>query len=66
MLTYVRGTCVPAAVTHQAWIQFSLISVFHHLHIVMKTLSVLVGDITQVWWEKCKKCIFSDILAFIS
>lgn len=55
----------PTVVTHHALTQFSLISVFHHFHILMKSLAALIADITQIWWRKCRKCIFSDILALI-
>lgn len=46
------------------WLNFP-ISVFHHFHILIKSLAALIADITQIWWRKCRKCIFSDILALI-
>lgn len=66
---------VPTVVARHGRIKFSLILVFYHFHISMKSFLVPIADITQVWWKqsqdenfnnkKRKKSIFSDIHALI-
>lgn len=43
---------VPTVVARHGRIKFSLILVFYHFHISMKSFLVPIADITQVWWKQ--------------
>ena len=42
----------PAVVSHHTGIELSLISAFHHLDILMKSLPMLIADITKIGREE--------------